>query len=214
MPTPPDNPTPAAVPPPRNEDLTLLLNAAGKGDSAAASQLLPMVYEELRELARRRMAKEAGGGAGMTMQATALVHEAYLRLVKETDVQWNGRNHFFSAAAIAMRRILVERARAHKGAKRGGGRARVDLNEEAGAVDAPEMDWVGLDEALKELEAHDARLAEVVMLRFFAGLSVDNAAEVLGISSRQVKREWAVARAWLYSKMTGEASPGAGERAT
>jgi len=204
----------ATTPGAKAEDLTLLLNAAGKGDSAAASQLLPVVYEELRELARRRMAKEAGGGAGMTMQATALVHEAYIRLVKESDVQWNGRNHFFAAAAIAMRRILVERARAHKGAKRGGGRARVDLNEDAGAVDAPEMDWIGLDEALKELEAHDPRLAEIVMLRFFAGLSVDTTAEVLGISSRQVKREWAIARAWLYSRIVGEAAPAAGERAT
>ncbi len=202
----------ATPPGPADEELTLLLNAAGRGDSHAASALLPLVYDELRTLAQRRMAREPGGGAGMTIQATALVHEAYLRLVKDADVQWNGRNHFFSAAAIAMRRILVERARAQSGPKRGGGRKRVELDEEAGAVEAPEMDWVGLDEALKELEAHDPRLAEVVMLRFFGGLGVEKTAEVLGISARQVKREWSLARAWLYSKMTGE-NPGGGEPA-
>jgi RNA polymerase sigma factor (TIGR02999 family) len=195
-----------AIPPePKQDDVTILLNAAGKGDSHAAAALLPLVYDELRQLASRRMAHEPGGGAGMTLQATALVHEAYLRLVKETDVQWNGRNHFFSAAAIAMRRILVERARAHKGPKRGGGRKRVELAEDAGAVEHQPVDWIGLDEALKALEAHDARLAEIVMLRYFAGLSVDSTAEVLGISSRQVKREWALARAWLFEKMGGEA---------
>lgn len=201
----------------QNDHLTMLLNAAGEGDSRAASELLPLVYDELRRLASQRMAREP---AGLTLQPTALVHEAYLRLLKDSDVRWNGRNHFFSAAAIAMRRILVERARAHAGPKRGGGRKRVDLDAAEAAVrqagsggsggvggDAgPDavIDWIVLDEALAELEKHDPRLAEVVMLRFFAGLSVEKTAEVLGISDRQVKREWAVARAWLYEKMTGE----------
>ena len=192
-------------------DLTVLLNAAGEGDSKAASELLPVVYGELRRLASQRIAHEP---AGLTLQPTALVHEAYLRLIKDADVRWNGRNHFFSAAAIAMRRILVERARAVAGPKRGGGRKRVDLDaaDAAGAAGvgagpdnpAAVIDWLALDEALAQLEREDPRLAEVVMLRFFAGLSVEKTAEVLGISDRQVKREWAVARAWLYEKMTGE----------
>lgn len=208
--------------PQSNANLTVLLNAAGEGDSRAASELLPVVYDELRRLASQRMAHEP---AGLTLQATALVHEAYLRLIKDTDVRWNGRNHFFAAAAIAMRRILVERARAVAGPKRGGGRKRVDLDAVdaggggdrasmggggSGGPDSPEavVDWLALDEALAALEKEDPRLAEVVMLRFFAGLSVEKAAEVLGISDRQVKREWAVARAWLYEKMTGEAPTG------
>jgi RNA polymerase sigma factor (TIGR02999 family) len=197
------NPDPGHNPP--TEELTLLLNRAGGGDPAAASALLPLVYQELRVLAEQRLARERAGGAGMTLQATALVHEAYLRLVKDADVKWNGRNHFFSAAAIAMRRILVERARAYAGPKRGGGRQRLSLEEGQVAGDAPEVDWIGLDEALKGLEAHDSRLAEVVMLRFFAGLSVEKTAETLGISDRQVKREWALARAWLFERMGGEA---------
>ncbi len=198
--------------PQSNANLTVLLNAAGEGDSRAASELLPVVYDELRRLASQRMAHEP---AGLTLQATALVHEAYLRLIKDTDVRWNGRNHFFAAAAIAMRRILVERARAVAGPKRGGGRKRIDFDavdavgggEHAGGPDSPEavVDWLALDEALAQLEKEDARLAEVVMLRFFAGLSVERTAEVLGISDRQVKRDWALARAWLYEKITGEA---------
>lgn len=206
--------------PQSNANLTVLLNAAGEGDSRAASELLPVVYDELRRLASQRMAHEP---AGLTLQATALVHEAYLRLIKDADVRWNGRNHFFAAAAIAMRRILVERARAVAGPKRGGGRKRIDLDAAdaagagnggggggAGGPESPEavVDWLALDEALAGLEKEDPRLAEVVMLRFFAGLSVEKAAEVLGISDRQVKREWAVARAWLYEKMTGETPAG------
>jgi RNA polymerase sigma factor (TIGR02999 family) len=199
------------------ENLTLLLNAAGAGDSAAASALLPMVYDELRILAHQRLAKEAGGGRAITMQATGLVHEAYLRLVKDTEAQWNGRNHFFAAAAIAMRRILVERARAYAGPKRGGGKGKVSLDDAGAAVASPDegpagggaggMDWIALDEALSALEAHDPRLAQIVMLRYFAGLTVEKTAEVVGLSSRQVKREWNLARAWLYEKMTGEKPP-------
>lgn len=197
------------------ENLTLLLNAAGAGDSAAASALLPMVYDELRILAHQRLAKEAGGGRAITMQATGLVHEAYLRLVKDTEAQWNGRNHFFAAAAIAMRRILVERARAYAGPKRGGGKAKVSLDDAGAAVASPDegagspggMDWIALDEALSALETHDPRLAQIVMLRYFAGLTVEKTAEVVGLSARQVKREWNLARAWLYEKMTGEQAP-------
>ncbi len=195
----------AVVPQPGTNNLTALLNAAGEGDSRAASALLPVVYEELRALAQGYIRKEPRAGAGQTLQATALVHEAYLRLVKDTDVRWNGRNHFFAAAGIAMRRILVERARARRGPKRGGDRARVELPEAAAfstAGDDP-VDWLALDAALTALEAHDARLAELVSLRYFAGLSVDQTGEVLGISGRQVKRDWAVARAWLFQKMTG-----------
>ncbi len=193
------------MPQPGTNNLTVLLNAAGEGDSRAASALLPMVYDELRSLAQGYLQKEPRAGAGQTLQATALVHEAYLRLVKDADVRWNGRNHFFAAAGIAMRRILVERARARRGPKRGGGRARVELPEAAAlstAGDDP-VDWLALDAALTALEAHDARLAELVSLRYFAGLSVDQTGEVLGISGRQVKRDWAVARAWLYQRMVG-----------
>jgi RNA polymerase sigma factor (TIGR02999 family) len=191
-------------------NVTVLLNAAGEGDSRAASALLPLVYEELRTLAKHYVGQEPRAGAGQTLQATALVHEAYLRLVKGSDVRWNGRNHFFAAAGIAMRRILVERARARRGPKRGGDRGRVDLPEHAAVVIDGEdrMDWIALDDALSALEAHDRRLAELVSLRYFAGLSVEQVGEVLGISGRQVKREWAVARAWLYQRIGGERPPG------
>jgi len=186
-------------------NLTVLLNAAGEGDSRAASALLPMVYGELRTLAQHYVAREPRGGAGQTLQATALVHEAYLRLVQDADVQWNGRNHFFAAAGIAMRRILVERARARRGPKRGGDRGRVELPEQAAvAIEGEDrVDWLALDEALTALEAHDRRLAELVSLRYFAGLSVDQTGEIMGISGRQVKRDWAVARAWLFRSMGG-----------
>jgi RNA polymerase sigma factor (TIGR02999 family) len=197
---------PRAVSRDPGKDLTTLLNAAGSGDSAAAERILPLVYEELRILAHNRLAREPGGGRQITMQATGLVHEAYLRLVKDTDAKWNGRNHFFGAAALAMRRILVERARAYGGPKRGGGVPRVALEDEppgtAGGADP--VDYVALDEALADLEKHDERLARIVMLRFFAGLSVEQTAEVIGLSGRQIKREWNLARAWLYQRMGGD----------
>jgi RNA polymerase sigma factor (TIGR02999 family) len=194
------------TPHPGAHEVTILLNRAGQGDAKAAAELLPKVYDELRVLAKHRMAQERGGGAGMTLQPTALVHEAYVRLVKDGEAQWSGRNHFFSAAAIAMRRILVERARAVAGPKRGGGKARVDLEavQHANPGGPEVVDWIGLDDALTELEKHDARLAQLVMLRFFAGLSFEKVGEVLGISDRHAKREWNVARAWLYQRMTGE----------
>lgn len=183
------------------KDVTVLLNAAGKGDPAAASKLLPLVYEELRQMAQRRMAKEP---VGHTLQPTALVHEAYIRLVADAEATWESRRHFFGAAAIAMRRILVERARRYAGPKRGGGRKRVELDESPAAADVPDtVDWIALDEALSALEQHDRDMAQVVMLRYFAGLSVEQTAEVMGVSARTVKREWACARAWLFKAMGG-----------
>ena len=186
------------------KDLTTLLNAAGAGDPAAADGILPLVYEELRALAHQRLAREANGGRQITMQATGLVHEAYLRLVKDEQAHWNGRNHFFGAAALAMRRILVERARAAHGPKRGGHLRRVELDDAAPGAEGPDaVDYVALDGALADLERHDPRLTRIVMLRFFAGLSVEQTAEVVGLSSRQIKREWNLARAWLRQRMGG-----------
>jgi RNA polymerase sigma factor (TIGR02999 family) len=186
-------------------NLTLLLNAAGDGDSRSASALLPIVYEELRTLAHRYLSREPAAGAGQTLQATALVHEAYLRLVNDSDVRWNGRNHFFGAAGLAMRRILVERARSRRGPKRGSGKAAVELGEDAALTVGGEdpVDWIALDSALEALELQDPRLAELVSLRYFAGLSVEQTAQVMDLSGRQVKRDWAVARAWLYARMEG-----------
>lgn len=185
------------------EQLTMLLNAAGMGDSAAASALLPMVYEELRVLAHQRLAKEAGGGQAITMQATGLVHEAYIRLVKDTEAQWNGRNHFFAAAAIAMRRILVERARERAQLKRGGGRERVPLEEALRIDEDDPLQTIALDEAMSRLEARDPRKVRVVMLRYFAGLSVEETAEAMDLSETTVKAEWAFARAWLRRELDG-----------
>ncbi len=189
---------------------TTLMDAAAKGDAHAAAALLPLVYDELRALARARLSHEK---PGQTLQATALVHDAYMRLVggEGGDPKWSGRNHFFSAAAIAMRRILIERARAYAGPKRGGGRERVELHESAaltGSGDPEMMDWEALDAALQELEQEDERLARVVNLRYFAGLSFDAVAELLGISSRTAKRDWEYAKAWLYERL---ANPGASE---
>lgn len=188
---------------PTNPDLTILLDAAARGDQKAASALLPMVYEELRSLAKARLRHEK---PGQTLQATALVHEAYVRLVgPEGDSAWNSRNHFFSAAAIAMRRILIERARAYAGPKRGGGRERVELHESA-AITGPDetlpIDWEQLDAALQELEKEDARIAQVVNLRYFAGLDFETIAQVLTISSRTAKRDWEYAKAWLYDRLS------------
>lgn len=178
--------------------VTRLLEAAHRGEAGATEELLPLVYEELRRLARGQMRGEAAGG--QTLQATALVHEAYLRLVGDADVQWQNRGHFFGAAARAMRRILVERARSRGRLKRGGDRERVEIDpgvlEGAGATDL-----VGLDEALNRLEAEDARKAEVVMLRYFAGLSIEETAAAMGLSPATVKNEWTFARAWLKREL-------------
>lgn len=163
-----------------------------------AAELLPAVYEELRALARSRMAREPRGA---TIQATALVHEAYLRLVGDADPGWSGRGHFFAAAAQAMRRILVDRARARNVDKRGGGMTRVSLDEGAVLGDEPSLEILALDEALTKLEAHDGRKAKVVKLKHFAGLEVDEIATALEVSPTTVKNDWAYARAWLHREM-------------
>jgi RNA polymerase sigma factor (TIGR02999 family) len=182
-------------------DVTRLLNAAGAGDADAAEELLPLIYEELRALAQARM---AGEGAH-TLQPTALVHEAYLRLIGPAETAWSHRGHFFLAAAQAMRRILIERARRRGRIKRGGDRQRVTLDENAiGSEDRAEQ-LLELDEALKKLEVHDARRSQIVMLRYFAGLTIEETAAAMGLSTALIKREWAIARAWLYREL----NPGA-----
>jgi RNA polymerase sigma factor (TIGR02999 family) len=181
-------------------EVTRILSAVEQGDPHAAEQLLPLVYDELRKLAGQNMSGEA---PGQTLQATALVHEAYLKLVGP-DVQrpWNGRVHFFAAAAEAMRRILIDHARRKHRVRRGGGRQRVELQDVA-AVAASEADeLLALDEALTQLAAADARKAELVRLRYFAGLTLEQAADLLGISRATADRYWAFARAWLYDAMT------------
>src|SRR5262245_34693926 len=151
--------------------VTRLMTAAGRGDSGAARELLPLVYDELRKLAKARLARER---ANVTLQPTALVHEAYLRLVGGADVAWDGRGHFFAAAARAMRQILVDRARHRGRIKRGGGQKRIELDDAALAVEPPSTDMLALNDALDRLEKSDARKSEVVMLRYFAGLSIED----------------------------------------
>jgi RNA polymerase sigma factor (TIGR02999 family) len=190
--------------PPARSDVTLLLEGAGRGDPRASQALLPLVYDELRRLAERRLAREP---AGATLQATALVHEAWLRLVGDDGApgDWGSRGHFFGAAAQAMRRILVERARARRAVKRGGGAARVTLAEDAWAAPVPDEDLLALDEALERLSARDERKARVVLLRHFAGLTVEETAAALGVSPATVKSDWAFARAWLARELGGAA---------
>lgn len=183
-------------------DLTEILQAAQAGDARAADRLAVAVYEELRRLAARKLAHEP---PGLTLQATALVHEAYLRLVGDEQADWKNRAHFFAAAAEAMRRILVERARRHARLKRGGGRRRVELDEAAPTVLPVSVDLLALDEALERLAAEDPLKAELVKLRFFAGLEVTEAAKVLSISKATADRYWTYARAWLYDAIAHEA---------
>jgi RNA polymerase sigma factor (TIGR02999 family) len=181
-------------------DATRILSAIEHGDARAAEQLLPLVYDELRKLAAHNMASEK---PGQTLQATALVHEAYVRLVDVDKAQhWNSRGHFFAAAAEAMRRILVEQARRKQTDKHGGGRLRVDLPEDLAAPDGRSNDLLALDEALCRLERHDANAAALVKLRYFAGLSHQDAAEALGISRGAADRLWALGRAWLFRQLT------------
>ena len=193
------------------KDVTHILNAIESGDATAAADLLPAVYEELRKLASGRLAREP---SGQTLHATELVHEAYLRLVGDRDPGWDGRGHFFAAAAEAMRRILIDRARARKAQKRGGDRDRVDLSSvelETGqfSLDAVPEEVLFLDDALTRLAAEDSVKAELVKLRFFAGLGLKEAASVLRISTSTADRHWAYARAWLYHEITeGETRTG------
>jgi RNA polymerase sigma factor (TIGR02999 family) len=181
--------------------VTDLLSAIDRGDPRAARELFPLVYDELRQLAAAKLAREP---AGHTLQPTALVHEAYLRLVEgDPAQQFNGRGHFFGAASEAMRRILVDVARRKKAGKRGGGRARLDLDELAPAAADRADDLLALDEALTALAAIDAQAAQLVQLRYFGGLSIKEAAAVLDVSPRTADSLWAYARAWLLDKLEG-----------
>jgi RNA polymerase sigma factor (TIGR02999 family) len=183
----------------RMSDVTQLLDAAAAGDPTAAAELLPLVYDELRKLAAARVDREK---PGQTIQATALVHEAYVRLVgSDPGRDWDGRGHFFAAAAEAMRRILVEAARRKGRARHGGGRRRVELADVPAAV--PDEDLLALDEALTRLAARDPVRADLVKLRYFAGLTVPQAAAALGISVATAERHWAFARAWLFADLNG-----------
>jgi RNA polymerase sigma factor (TIGR02999 family) len=185
-------------------EVTQILNAIERGETQAAEQLLPQVYEELRRLAARKMAQEA---PGQTLQATALVHEAYVRLVDVEKAQhWNSRGHFFAAAAEAMRRILIEQARRKGGQRRGQGRARCELREEDRLAIPLHEELLELDEVLSKLAVVDLEAAEVVKLRLFAGMTVEEIAEIQRVSPRTVKRNWSYARAWLGRELAkGEA---------
>jgi RNA polymerase sigma factor (TIGR02999 family) len=180
-------------------DVTRLIDAAAAGDSQAAAKLLPLVYDELRKLAAAKMVAEA---PGQTLQATALVHEAYVRLVDgDKDRPWNSRGHFFAAAAEAMRRILVDQARKKKSRKHGGGLDRVPLEEVEIGTPEPAVDLLAVNDALKKFEHLDKAGAELVKLRYYAGLTLSQAADVIGISSSKADRQWAYARAWLHKEL-------------
>ena len=179
-------------------DVTRILEAAQQGDPTAADQLLPLVYEELRLLAAHKMANEA---AGHTLQPTALVHEAWLRLVGNENQKWDGRAHFFAAAAEAMRRILIDRARRKRAARHGGGQQRVDILEVDLASPDEDDQLLALSEALDKLAVEHKAEAELVKLRYFVGMTNDEAAEVLGISPRTAKYYWTHARAWLFREI-------------
>lgn len=190
---------------PSPSDVTRILTDASASEQDRAAKLLPLVYEELRALARARLAMER---PGHTIQATALVHEAYLRLIGKEDPGWNGRAHFFGAAAKAMRRILVDQARSRGRLKRGGDRARVELDEnhravdeQAAAIESPTDDVVAMDEAVQKLETVDVRKAQIVSLRYFAGFTAQETADVLGVSLGTVEREWRFIKAWLREEL-------------
>jgi RNA polymerase sigma factor (TIGR02999 family) len=179
-------------------EVTQLLNAIDAGDSKAATQLLPLIYDELRKLAAAKMAQEP---PGQTLQPTALVHEAWLRLVGAEEVRFSGRGHFFAAAAQAMQRILIDRARQKHSLKRGGGAQRVDLDELEMAIQADDDTLLAVNEALEKLAKEDPDSEQFIKLRFFAGLTNDEAAQALGIPTRTARRHWGFARAWLYREL-------------
>jgi RNA polymerase sigma factor (TIGR02999 family) len=179
-------------------DVTRILESMESGDAKAAGELLPLVYEELRKLAAARMARES---PGQTLQPTALVHEAWLRLTGNENVKWQGRGHFFGAAAEAMRRILIDKARRKHAQRRGGGQQRVDIDEVEIAAPAKDKELLELDEALQKFAALDKQKAELVKLRYFAGLTIEECAQVLDISAPTAKRWWTYARAWLYKQI-------------
>ena len=180
-------------------DVTQVLNAIERGDANAAEELLPLVYEELRKLAAHKMSNEV---PGQTLQPTALVHEAWLRLVgRDGQAQFKNRAHFFGAAAEAMRRILIERARRKEAQRHGGGQQRVDIQDVDIAAAAEDGELLAINDALEKLAAQDEPKAELVKLRYFVGLTLDEAAEILGISVPTAKRHWTFARAWLYAEL-------------
>lgn len=217
MPSTPDNTpkhVPASIPTAQMHEITLAIEALQRGDPKASNELIQLVYSELRQLAGARLAMEPGGGAGLTLEATALVHEAYLRVVGNNPKQqsWDGRGHFFGAAALAMRRILVERARHQRRVKHGGDRDKIGLTDAAMQLESPQTDGtdlVALDEALTKLEQEDARKAKIVSLRYFGGLTIEETAAAMDLSRATIKTEWAYARAWLHREMGGK--PGANE---
>jgi len=179
-------------------DVTALLCRWGEGDEKAPEQLMPLVYQELRDLARRYLQRERGDH---TLQPTALVHEAYLRLVDQSRVQWQSRAQFFGIAAQLMRRILVDHARAHVAAKRGGGAERISLDDAQISPEARATELVELDAALTELATVDIRKSRIVELRFFGGLSIEETAEAMGVNSATVRRDWTVAKTWLHHRI-------------
>jgi RNA polymerase sigma-70 factor (ECF subfamily) len=184
-------------------DITAILSAWGKGDPGAVDRLFPLVYEELRALARRR----AGHGRGETLRTTALVHEAYLRLVDQTQASYENRSHFFAVAAKVMRRLVIDHARDRAAQKRGGDAVRVTLDDAVPAENGAPLDLLALDRALDRLEGLEPRLGRLVELRYFAGLTLEETAEALAISPATVKRDWFKARAFLIREMAPEAAP-------
>jgi len=186
-------------------EVTRILAAIEHGNAHLAEQLFPLVYSELRRLAAQRLSREA---PGQTLEPTGLVHEVYLRLVDVEEAQhWNSRGHFFAAAAEAMRRILVENARRKRRLKHAGGRQRVELNDSVLSVDEPTDDVIAINEALDRLAAHDPQAAELVKLHYFAGLTLEETAEMLGVSPRKCYRIWAYARAWLLRSLGSDEPP-------
>jgi RNA polymerase sigma factor (TIGR02999 family) len=182
----------------RVTEITQVLKRAGQGDPSAADELLPLVYEELRKLAAQKMTREA---PGQTLQATALVHEAWLRLGGDQQPEWQNRAHFFAAAAEAMRRILIDHARRKKAGRHGGGAEHISLDSLELAAGMEDDQLLALHEAVDRLATHDAAKAELVKLRFFVGLTIEEAAKVLGLSEATAKRHWAYARAWLFREI-------------
>jgi len=184
-------------------EVSQLLRAWSNGETSAADRLMPLVYEELRHIARRQMRRQR---AGHTLQTTALIHEAYVRLVGESDVHWQNRAHFFGVAAKAMRHILVDHARSRHAAKRGGAAQRVTLDE-AAVISAQPAELVALDDALRSLAGLDPRKGQVVELKYFGGLTVDEIAKVLRVSPETVARDWRLARAWLLRELSKDRQP-------
>ncbi len=185
---------------PSESPITIVLRAVEAGDPSAAAELLPLVYDELRRLARAKMAAES---PGQTLQPTALVHEAYMRVVGEGEEGWGGRSHFFAVAALAMRRILVDQARKKSSLKRGGANVRVDLEDVDLAFESPPGDVLGIDAALQKLEASDPRKGQIVNMRYFLGMTVQETAAALGVSVSTIEQEWRYIRAWLQREVVG-----------